>query len=212
MLLVPPMVVQPPSALPAPIAYWPLNGNTNDASGNGHNGSAWSGYASGLFGKQAASFTANGSITGTGVNIANGPFSVAAWLESTGTGNAPGWVNIGSVSANNQQMHGFYRTNGTFNMKFGLFANDLEVSTIDISSSMGHFVFVLDASKNQLIYANGSQYGSRVSSSFFTGDTAWTIGDSPAAGSQWYGLIQEVRVYDVALTSSQVTTLYNLVP
>jgi hypothetical protein len=71
------------------VAYWPVDGNLADESGNGHNGTALNGgaalsYVPGKFG-QAANFSGawgGGVDTGTwSPNVHNGPFSMACWAR-----------------------------------------------------------------------------------------------------------------------------------
>ena len=71
------------------VAYWPVDGNLTDETGNGHNGTALNGggalsYVPGKFG-QAANFSGvwgGGVDTGTwSPNVHNGPFSLACWAR-----------------------------------------------------------------------------------------------------------------------------------
>jgi hypothetical protein len=73
-----------------------------------------------------------------------------------------------------------------------------------------HVVGVMDAAKHQAIYYNGSLAGSRTATGFFSGNYNWDIGDEVATGGmRFHGTIDEVRVYNRALSASEVLGLYN---
>jgi hypothetical protein len=69
------------------VAYWPLEDNLSDVTGNGHDGTPFNAagltYVAGKIG-QAANFSAAGTGVNTGQwspNVHNGPFSVACWAR-----------------------------------------------------------------------------------------------------------------------------------
>ena len=83
------------------VAYWPLEKNLLDATGNGHDGTSYSGtdgvsYVAGKLG-DAINFDGQwGRGVNTGVwspNVHNGPFSVACWARWK-TGGAQLWQGL----------------------------------------------------------------------------------------------------------------------
>jgi hypothetical protein len=86
------------------VAYWKLDGNSSDATGNGHNGTDTSVlYGAGLI-NQAAMYTHSPSsftqIADDAALKPTGSFTVNVWVKSTDTANAPVFVQSYSENPN----------------------------------------------------------------------------------------------------------------
>jgi hypothetical protein len=67
-----------------------------------------------------------------------------------------------------------------------------------------------DGSTNYIGYINGVQVGARILGGILnTINTNINIGRSSLAGSYYFGYIDDVRIYNRALTPAEITTLYN---
>jgi len=205
----------PISAPVGAIAYYPLDGNTNDASGTGNNlnaGTAGS-YVAGAFGN-AMQFNGSGqSVYKSGANMTSQPLgnsdhSWSVWLNHTGPTQFGNFLWFGPVSFPGH----------------GLFAGVIDNNTIrnnyigpDWGTGYGitdgvwyNLAYTYKASTNTgTLYANGVSVATHVYSGVDL--TAGSVGLGQLGnGSEWYrGLLDEVLIYGSALDASQIMQLYN---
>jgi hypothetical protein len=220
------------------VAYYPFNGNANDASGNGNNlinnGAT---YGRDMFGNSngAAYFNAGSSTPpygdfdnnfgGQWMSFGNAKpidnlsaLSVSMWLKPgnflppaygnasasrilyqetvlglADSGNAPQGigVGVGNGTIDVWEQPGLNITNGTF----GFSEN----------GAWFHFVYTADAT-GEYLYANGVLASSYTNSSFQTGTNSYTLG----VGAYYNGAIDNLRIYNRALSSSEVAKLYTI--
>ena len=158
---------------------------------------------------RAAIFGASNSKVNTGhdFNLANNSFSFSFWFANSATGTTNSYIisTDSSESANNKLLIGRRDSDGKLN--FAFYANDL-ISATDVTTdgTWQHWVCTYDASTNaRKIYLNGSQDASDTASADYqgTGDVEFGFGIYQA-----YGKLDQVRIFDKALSSSEVTTLY----
>jgi len=186
---------------------------------------AWS--ASGKFGG-ALDLTAGGFATAGNVLDLTGSFTVSAWVNTTSTqgmtpvashdqGFANGYFlaisNVGDGAGGSTGQAHFYQKS-TFS----------SLSTASVADGQWHLLTgVYDASVNTVgLYVDGISMGNHYSTTpvanvapfIIGGFNAWINGSyGPRAPRNVYsGLIDDVRVYDTALTGAQVTALTNPVP
>jgi hypothetical protein len=201
------------------IATYQLDGNSTDLSGN-YNGTdtnvayAYDGtetnieYRFGKFG-QAAVFNGSSSyITSNSLpSIGTGDFTFSCWFNQN-SGSSQGAL----FSTTTQ----WFAANGSVSPKVLMVTDDTVTKKGDITYSQGtwnHAVFARESGVLK-IYQNGTE----VFSGAYTDSwdmTQFGIGVARAFGSRVYyfnGLIDQVRIYSSALSSSQVTQLYNEKP
>ncbi len=201
------------------VAYYPFNGNANDASGNGNNGTVNNvNFVSDRFGlpNRAGSFAGN-SGSNVQINSANlnlsPDFTVSVWINyAAGAGTegpriiSTAGYEITTDSTFVTQRH--INFNNTFSPGSG-FAN--------VSSSNGvpagvwtHVVGVRVAGKLNL-YINGSPAGSvsvALPPDYSRGFVPKIGGNSGAGTDNYAGLIDDIRIYNRALSASEVQQLY----
>ena len=202
------------SATPGLVAAFAFDEGTGssivDASGSGNNGTTanttWA--ATGKYGK-ALSF--NG--TSSRVTIADaaslhltGSMTLEAWVSRSG--NKTGWRDLvykgddnyylsASSSPNNRPAGGGIMA-GSSGEVFG--TARLPAST------WTHLAVTYDGTTIRL-YVNGAQVSSLAKTGNLTTSTnPLTIGSDPIYGQYFQGMIDDVRVYNVALTSAQIQT------
>jgi hypothetical protein len=203
------------------VALYQLNGNATDVSGN-YNGTASNvTYGAGVFG-QAGVF--NGSTSK--VDLPNGvsgtgAFSVSTWINTSNITSAKGIFSFGSLVAiltesfiENGLIH-FRVNNSTTNFFFA-------ITTLgDISVNTWHNIVYVFPNTNIAngckIYIDGVQKASAtLSVSSVTRDaTRNGFGGRFESGSlsiPFVGLIDQFRIFNKALSASEVTTLYNETP
>jgi len=177
---------------------------------------AWCFKAGGLKNK-AAGF--NGSSSN--IDISGNPLGVNDFTYSV-------WFNAGTVSVANQNII----TSNAGHVNYGIQVTGTGVSMYALNSSGGaeylvsntglvsagtwyHIAYVKSSISGHSLYLNGNVVAS---DSAFTGNCASGTGNETTIGSannniQWFnGKISQVRLFNSALTSSQITQLYNETP
>ncbi len=207
--------------------WWPFNGNANDESGNGNNGTVNGNVflSSDRFGNsnQAYSFPGNSSSY---IDVNNSmslqiqqSLSISVWLYMEGGFANPRIIHFGNGSSG----YGMF-VNGTSNISRkldALFANDGGSGTgfccgnqgngIDIPSlSWQHIAFTVDSDGNSKLYHNSilmaSANGVTVNNAVYT--TNLNIGRLTNASDAWGGMLDDIGIWNRALTQTEITALY----
>lgn len=206
-------------ALPADYAgYWPLDATNGtvaaDASGNGDNGAV-----------AGASWNPNGQINGclsfNGINnyvqIANlvsNDFSLAFWVKTTQTGGAgQWWAGRGLVDGYVAADANDFGTSLVGNdVAFGTGNPDTTiVSTIPINDGLWHYcVATRQQSTGTLnLYVDGSWQATATGGTNVLSAAAWLrFGSRQNDANFFNGSLDEVKIYNRALGSNEVTALY----
>jgi glutamine amidotransferase PdxT len=208
------------------VAAWGFNENTgtiaNDNSGNGNTGTLTNGPTWSSSGKFGAAILFNGSSSLVNVNDANS-------LDLTNGMTIEAWINPSNLTG--------YKTiickeNGTNNLAYALSANNSTSGTsnqrpdsrIRIGSNTRtvtgttklplntwtHIASTYDGTTMRF-YVNGVQVSTFATTGSITATTnPFRIGGSTALGSQYFtGLIDEVRIYNRALSAGEIQTDMN---
>ena len=206
---------------PGLTGYWPLNegsgSSTLDASGNGNagqiSGATWT---TGRLGK-GLSFNGSSSVVNVnkGVAVTSSSFTVAAWVQlSTLSGFQT------AVSQDGSNISGFFlqfTSGGQF--AFSLVNSDSTGGTTiranstfnPVASTWYHLVGVYNQSAGQSqLYVNGALQSTQTVPAAWNAGGETVIGRAKWGGNAdfWNGLIDEVRLYNYALSAQQVSTLY----
>lgn len=210
------------------VLYYPFNGNANDVTTSANNGvlsttaptlvndrfgNANSAYLfsntandsfSGTSTAQYISSTNNTSITGAG------PFTISFWYAAVSGHTYAGdrLINMG-VNATNT-VFGFYPNGSNSYVWVNDGGSDLATG-IAPTTAWQHWVIVYDSSKNVTAYENGVQVvaATNVPNLNLTASPLY-IAESPNQDNSSTAYIDDVRVYNDALTSAQVTALYTV--
>ena len=204
--------------LPAPVAFYSLNGTTNDSSVNTFNGTVNGAntYATGILGQQAFLFNGSTNITlGNGADtttlgIYNGSFTVNQWANFTNPTNGNGVTLVGTQNnANNNALQLILRNDTPY---MGFFGNDSNGNVAIASNTWYNIAYVYDATaQTQSVYVNGvldytsgghAPYAGQAQTTFIGGSCC---GNDPDTGS----LMQDVGIYDTAFNQSQISAFYN---
>ena len=232
-------IAQVPSNVPTNglVSYWPFNGNANDESGNGNNlitNGAPSFTSSASSNTNSAALFPNGNdyyTTPTSSwslinNFSNG--TVSFWVNINSTYVSNHYFGIGN-SFIVKQKHGccadlfFGMLDGTTKLRFGVhnsFPNstDLIGNTSLIPNNWYHVVGTWDGITVKL-YVNGvvdNTLASSVGMSNMTNPDYFNIGSSGYGGngstnfpSGTYGALDDIGIWNRALTQQEITDLYN---
>jgi hypothetical protein len=203
--------LEPPVDSPDLVAYYPLDGDANDLSGKANHGSTFGGVSY-LPGKisQAASYD---GTTGH-ISIADSPslrlktFTIAAWINLTAFGGRGRIVEKGVSTSyylylndNAQPLVGFY--DGVY--------HDL-VSPTSLQINTWYFIAGTYDGTVLKLYLNGALVNAVTVSSapFQTSDplvVGWKF--NGIGIDHFSGLIDELRIYNAALSESQIQELCN---
>ena len=150
------------------------------------------------------------------LNIANNSFSFSFWIACTDSINDNYVIITEGSNGSNKNLHigriGSSSWTSVGKMRFGFYANDVDSTTnVSTDGTWQHWVCTFDASSTtQKIYLNGVLDNTRVASSNFTGTSNLQIGGLTdwASNNEFNGSIDQVRVYDTALSSTDIMALY----
>jgi formylglycine-generating enzyme required for sulfatase activity len=198
------------------VAWYPLNGNANDASGNGNNGTPNDvafvvdrfGVASGAASFAGINFTSFISIPfSENFNYSpNGQFTISTWVAPQVNGD---WNSI-FVKGNTDWDYGLVITPDTRQFAVGM-ANFLVLSTTTAIPSTWYFVTGTYSNGCWRIYVNGNLEGENLNGKLITqSGFGAAIGVKGVYGSNAYrGAIDDLRIYNRALSASEILSLYN---
>ena len=202
------------------VAYYPFNGNANDESGNGNNGTVYGATStSDRFGNPNSAFYFNGIdnyIEALPLGIpSNSSFTVSYWMEFEWQDSRIWALYFGDfhVLINTNSNYGFNRGYA----QIGIF--DGTQNQFDIEQYQGiwtHFVTIYNADTATLTtYVNGTSVDSKSLSGYPQNDTELYIGKPHpnwASDSYYMGSLDEVRIYNRALSDAEIQELYSGTP
>jgi predicted ribosomally synthesized peptide with SipW-like signal peptide len=198
------------------VGYWPLNsvedGTAEDRSGNGNDGTV-QGDVSAVAGQVAGagSFDGNGDYVeipdDQSLGVTN--VTVSAWVYRDGSKNRV------YVVDGRDHNYGIKFDDGTSTPRFFIWVNN-SVKTLNASSgdipdqTWTHVAGTYDGSELN-IYVNGANEGTRaVSGAIDVSSGPGRIGDYIGGGYEFRGRIDDVRIYDRALSELEIATLTNV--
>lgn len=211
------------------VAYYPLNGNANDASGNGHNGTVFGAATFGVDrnGNTNSCISLPGTAgNGSGVDIpslSNLPYlpvTYSAWFVLNNYVPQSFWVDImplvGREAAGNQSEGSIamlLEPGASVNNDLVYFggAHNAVTGKVPPTNQWCQVILTIDASGNIDFYFDGTNISS--AGSVPAGQPLdFRIGCSSGGndGSQyvWNGLIDDVRIYNRALSPTEAQQLY----
>lgn len=158
--------------------------------------------------------------TQSSLDVIAGDFTVSSWVKTAQTGSTK-WIlqkGSGNLIASDKGYSLYLGTSGTkwtFGVWDGTTGHDITPSTtqgVD-TTNWHHIVGVFVAStKTAYLYVDGILASQATNSSYSTPSISannFNIGATGAAGSSWSGGIDEVKVYNYALSSAEVKLNYN---
>jgi len=199
-------------------AFYKLNNNVIDSSGNGYNGNASNvTYASGKFGK-AAVFASNGNInTNIPASFFNtNTWSISLWIKPTGTA-FKYFLGNGNTGINNGFAMGMYGDGSRF-----------DFITRNSSTTVGRYqggtpipgvwtnVVIINNGNSYSFYQDNAlmtNYGSftqPASGGSYSSSNSFVLGRAGAmTAEQFAGKFDQVRIFSSVLSTANLTALYN---
>ncbi len=161
-------------------------------------------FVEGKVGK-AAKFSQAGEIKAPHVPLNDKSFTVTLWAKPELTGGDQQCVFTQTqVNATNTSLHYRIYNNGTVRM--GFYGNDLDAPAAVKAKEWSHICFWLDADeKTRRIFINGEQKAEDKDKSLYKGTAGNTmVGSWGNTGQKFNGLIDEVMVWDKALSEKEI--------
>jgi Tfp pilus assembly protein PilE len=198
------------------VAWWKLNGDTNNAVGspNGVNTNATS--TTGQSGVADTAYSFNGTTssinTASTFGLGTTNASISAWVNSPTASNKGLFVNVGSTAGFGVGIgNTTTATVGTFIvMTFNAGGRSIPTTTA-LGTGWHHIAMVIDASGTPTAYRDGVAVGSYAGTNATTpSSSVTTIGaQSGSSTNNFNGSIDDVRLYNRALSASEVLSLYS---
>lgn len=201
--------------------YYALNEGTGtscaDSSASGLTGTMSSaGWAAGKVGSYCADLSGSKSIsvgTSNTLNFTGTALTIAAWIYPTSFSRYYRIIERGGTYPSVQFSLVVEQTTGKlwFDLnRSGLGSPCKSVTALSLNT-WTHIAVVYDGSTTKM-YLNGSQnqslsYSGSITS--FSGSQCYVGRGTGGTGDEWPGKLDEVRVYDRALASGDITALYN---
>ncbi len=208
-----------------PVGYWKLDkgegGTAYDYSGNSNDGTIYPGtagdntststmWSNGATGKLNGSMDFDGNDDYVDIGSAllsttdsSQPYSGFAWIKTTDTDG----VVISQYTAASGVRFGIRVENG--NVVYWKGGSDIAISSQDVNDGNWHHIgFIKEASQVVKLYIDGQEDGSGSDTDVFS-STNFEIGRFAAATTPYDGLIDEVKVWNYALTPEDVKKEYN---
>jgi hypothetical protein len=200
------------------IAVYQFNGNANDATTNYNATTQGSpSYVTGKFGQAASLSNSDTDYFTTSISptILGNSFSLSAWVYFTQNSGGSDYYSIAGAywngSSGNQSWI-FYVNNGTLSFFSNLTSGSITVTGGTVPLNQWNFVAFSIDDKNQIsLNLNGAITTSAVSLSLRSNSINLTLGNLGPynAGRTMYGLLDQVRVFNRALSASELNVLYN---
>lgn len=204
------------------VGYWPFCGNANDDSGHGNNGSVnGATLTTDRFGNSNSAYDFDGLtsyISGAGVNLPQGDTArtVSLWVKTAGgfsvnTGGQTGAVFDYGTLENNKRFSVLLVDND-FTNYFSAAYNDFHPDSSIGNNVWTNIVWVYSAT-NLKLYLNGVPSSTGTISNLNTTGQNFVIGNtipnSIGQYEKYKGAIDDIGIWNRALTPSEISQLYN---
>jgi RHS repeat-associated protein len=197
-----------------PIAWWKLDNNALDGSGNGIHGTLIGSPAFALDSKEGShSLTLNGSSqyvdlgTPSLFPVGNAPRTLAAWAKTTTTASGDRIIVAYGSNANSQA---FYLAQNGTSLVVGGFSNNVTVTNIWSVGVWRHISMTYDGVTAR-IYVDGTLV-TTTNKAWNTVLTRAYIGRHVTNNNYWNGNVDDVRLYDRVLSGLEVQALASAGP
>lgn len=211
-------MAQVPSYVPTNglVGYWPFNGNANDESGNGNNGSVNNAtLTQDRYGSpnSAYDFNANAQIVCPQNNIPTQIFSLSVWINQDNLSFGP----VACLGSSSSEIWGVNAANNYLNIAYGIGCSGtgggiLNTTAIPIGNWI-HLTYVSSGvGGNTQIYKNGIYVGQAQNSTSIGGCSSQNLYfgvDIFSAPEYIDAKLDDIGIWDRALTECEIQDLYN---
>lgn len=205
---------QVPSYVPTNglVGWWPFNGNANDESGNGNNGSIGTGVVSAIdrfsISNACYNFNGSGNISLTSLpTVGNQNFSISAWVNTNNTTQRKGIACWGQDSP--WQSTYFFITNTGF-LSFGFAYNGGPASPTFIADNQWHHVAVTNVNGLIQLYLDGYPTAQPLQMTPDINGINKALGANidNSGSNNFIGSLDDIGIWNRALTEAEILALY----
>jgi hypothetical protein len=190
----------PASASSNLVAYYKLDNDATDGTGSYDGTASNVTFDGGRYGASAVFNGSSSKINSTAGLSGNPVFSISFWINPTSTGTP---IMFGNNS-NGQAFLTFI--NSSYKLNFGRWGDSLGDSTASVPQNTWTHIAIANNAGNVQLYINGVADLS-FSTTYSIANTNFYIG--AASTTQYFdGQLDQVRIYDKALSSTEVSSLY----
>lgn len=196
------------------VGYWPLNGDTKDYSGNSNHGINNNAIVvQGLRNRKCYSFNGTNAWIncGNAKLLANNQISLSCWCYFNDLG---AWKGIITKGINSGAYGIQLDRNGNNRLQFtGIYtSSQWVIGTTTLTTGNWYHLVATYSNRNVKLYVNGVEdISATVEWDIVDNNENLSIGcDFPGGDEYHCGLLQDVRIYNRALTAKEIKTLYNL--
>lgn len=199
-----------------------LDGNLNDASGNGRNGTASGGVTqvAGKVGAYAAELDTTGQIAfTTDFQYTNEDFSVAFWIKPGAT-QPNAWATVVSVYGAVTSGWYFLQESTITNRYFFVGNNGSSWqgnnSRVNLTANVWSHIVVVRTGSRVRLYLNGSLFYDDPNDCAavigYNGASPRFVigGNDEGAGSRWNGAIDELAIFSRVLSDAEIAAIYDI--
>jgi fibro-slime domain-containing protein len=203
-----------PAASNGLVAYYPFNGNANDESGNGHDGTTHGNIvlSSDRFGNESSSYKFDGiddyiSAPDDSALAPKNAISVTAWVNLETVSGPRAIVGIGTQTYPIGYLLKKRETTDRFSIELFRFADVSGTNTIPLNKWI--FLAITYNRDSLKLYEDGNVSGSGIATLPVNSVPGkFQIGAIDGPNQLFKGKIDDVRIYDQALSSVQIDSLY----
>ncbi len=208
------------------VGWWPFNGNANDESGNGNNGTVnGATLTTDRFGNinSAYQFVGNDNNTisyiianSNNLPMGNSLRTISLWVTNDSYGIPGGSGNDGhpliaygspSTNSDNEILFFTSPSNVPF-IKYAGFNNDLDIPFSYDLQKWYNIIATFDGT-NAMLYINDSLFGSGNFSSWNTTFDSIVFGTQATKTNFHNGKIDDIRIYNRVLNQNEISSLFN---
>ena len=202
------------------LAYYPFTGNADDASGNDYHGTiSGASPTSDRFGTPDDAYLFDGSTNYIDfpapvelLNTAVSGFSFSAWIYSQGgDGTTPQNLFEATTATAGVNNEVYFEANMPAPMRFGITDDsngEHMVASQPLNLNTWYYVVGTYDGAEQKIYIDGQLVASEAWTNTFTINSNIQVGKDLQGGQYFNGIIDDIRIYNRAISQAEVTDLF----
>ncbi len=205
------------------IAWFPFNGNANDSSGNGNDGTIYgTSPTTDRFGNANKAYYFNGSSDSiicsgaANLNFGTNDFSICFWMKGVNDDHPIMSKTIGSADGGDigwqihNEQHAGYGQGVRFDISDGTTSTrGLVYSTAACDNQWRFVCFVATRSSKIVLYVDGVNKSEADISGYSNINSPAPLRLGTRGGYSYLGSLDDVRIYNRALSDSEIQSLFN---
>lgn len=197
------------------VGHWPLDASTRGMTDSDKDGSV-NGAPSRVTGRvgEALRFRSRGGYIDAGVqnySVLEDSLSISAWIQAFDNKDNAGMVGVGDTGTDNRCLLRYVSTDAITFLCRAQGTSDVNIAHPVSKREWIHVVGTVAEDGNATLYVNGAKKGSEMMSLPFTGFQTMKIANDEVISDvshSFNGTVDDIRIYERALSSEEVSSLY----